>query len=200
MANQKNARDDDDDYSDSETPIVSQRELVSRVIDIYLDDDIGKVSNYRKVIGTLRNSGVDDSINIWIDTDGGYCETATAIMDAMEISKANITCIIQGKAYSAGSMIALAAPAVYLCKNASMMIHHVSYGTSGKQHEIQGYTAFMQKTHEELARRTYKDFLSDKEISEVIAGKDIWLTHDEIALRLSKREKLRKKQRDTAKE
>jgi len=44
-----------------------------------------------------------------------------------------------------------------------------------------------------LMRKTYQYFLTDKEIEDVIAGKDIWMEQKEVIQRLEKRNKKMKR-------
>jgi hypothetical protein len=69
------------------------------------------------------------------------------------------------------------------------MVHNVSYGTAGKNSDIIGMVAHTTDFCNKLFVSTYRGFLSDKEIDEVLNGKELWFQAEEIEQRLEKRMK-----------
>jgi ATP-dependent protease ClpP protease subunit len=55
------------------------------------------------------------------------------------------------------------------------MVHNYSGGTQGKGHEIVDYINFSDKSLKSTFKAIYKTFLTDKELTEIIKGKDMWL-------------------------
>jgi ATP-dependent protease ClpP protease subunit len=147
----------------------------------------------------MRQMDEHDELRIWIDSDGGYLDSAMAISDAMNNAEGNVTVIVTGHAYSAASAIALQAPSLMVGDNASFMCHTASYGTNyGKQGDIEGLVHYNKRTVEKLCRETYKYFLTDAEIELMLLGKDYWFDADETKERLEKRQALIKAKAEDA--
>ena len=66
------------------------------------------------------------------------------------------------------------------------MIHNYSTGMQGKGHELKAYQTFTDKELNRAFKDIYRDFLTPKEMTEVIEGRDIWLNEDEVMKRWSK--------------
>jgi hypothetical protein len=60
---------------------------------------------------------------------------------------------------------------------------------------------FQHKWSENLIRSSYKDFLSESEIKQILAGKDLWMLRDEVGVRFEKRNaEMEKKLKEIEKE
>jgi ATP-dependent protease ClpP protease subunit len=168
-------------------------------VDAYIDGDIGDVDQYRNLLQFLRQMEEGDEIRIWIDSPGGYLRSALAIIDAINNCKGNVTCIVSGEAFSAASMIALAAPNLNITENATMMIHNASGGIEGKFGDIQQHVEFYGNRIKTITRNIYSDFLTDEEMDFVLMGKDYYFDYDEIIKRLESRAEKQQKRIDEAK-
>lgn len=165
--------------------------LVINSVDVYIDEPIRELSYYRSLLHYMRQMEEHDELRIWIDSDGGYLDSAMAISDAMNNAEGSVTVIVTGHAYSAAGAIALQAPSLMVGDNASFMCHTASYGTNyGKQSDIEGLVHYNKRTVEKLCRETYKYFLTDAEIELMLLGKDYWFDADETKERLEKRQEL----------
>lgn len=191
--NMKNSNDKDDDIF----PNLLSREFdfirtVTQEVkrhDVFLDTDISEPPNYRDLISLLFNAGENDSINIFINSQGGHLNSALAIIEGIKHSNANVTGIIMGECYSAASMIALNCHNVVVLDSANMMIHTASFGTAGNTGNVKAYTDFTVKEIEKLLVSTYEHFLTKDEIDKIKTGVEIWLSADDIKKRLETRSK-----------
>jgi ATP-dependent protease ClpP protease subunit len=173
--------------------------IVVNSVDVYIDEPIRELSYYRNLLHYMRQMDEHDELRIWIDSDGGYLDSAMAISDAMNNAEGNVTVIVTGHAYSAAGAIALQAPSLMVGDNASFMCHTASYGTNyGKQGDIEGLVHYNKRTVEKLCRETYKYFLTDAEIELMLLGKDYWFDADETKERLEKRQALIKAKAEDA--
>jgi ATP-dependent protease ClpP protease subunit len=173
--------------------------IVVNSVDVYIDEPIRELSYYRSLLHYMRQMDEHDELRIWIDSDGGYLDSAMAISDAMNNAEGNVTVIVTGHAYSAAGAIALQAPSLMVGDNASFMCHTASYGTNyGKQGDIEGLVHYNKRTVEKLCRETYKYFLTDAEIELMLLGKDYWFDADETKERLEKRQALIKAKAEDA--
>jgi len=68
--------------------------------------------------------GEIDSLNVYINSDGGDVFAAQAIYSMLKRHKAKVVVFIDGLAASAASVIAMAGDVIYMPQNAMMMIHN----------------------------------------------------------------------------
>jgi ATP-dependent Clp protease, protease subunit len=156
-----------------------------KIYDVYLNEMIDEIYYYNKLIQNLNNCSEDDIVNIHINNFGGYISTAIQIINALLNTKAKTITYLEGVAYSAASMIFLCGDERHVSgKYSALMCHNYSGIMSGKGHEINTHSKFNKKYFDELLKDIYKDFLTKKEIKEMINGKDFWFYGNEIVKRL----------------
>lgn len=168
-----------DDY----VPIIQSRD--GRQTTIYLTEEISVPSEYNKACLTLESAVEGDKITIKINNGGGAVSSAFQIIDAMKRSKAHIRVEISGYACSAATIISMFAHELYVADFTSFMVHNYSTGMVGKGHELKAYQEHTDRELNAAFRTIYRGFLSDKEMSSVIAGTDIWMGKDEVLTRWS---------------
>lgn len=180
----KKIEDDDMDYVYEPVLKMYNKPKVVNEVDAYLDGPILEPSNYRNLLHYLRMMEEEDSLRIWLDSPGGQLDSTLAIIDGIEKTEGDVKIIVTGRAYSAGSIIALSAPQLIVGDHASFMLHNGSYGTGGKANDIASMVKFTSQQFESLFRKVYKDFLSEQEISDLVQGKDFWFDNAEVVRRL----------------
>lgn len=153
-------------------------------ITLHLDEEIREPKYYRYLFNELESLTENCIVRIRMNTTGGSLAGAFAILEAIENTRATVYCHIVGECHSSGSIIALSCPYISVGKNASMLIHAPSYGGSGKSNELGTQSSHYGEQFSKLYGETYKDFLSESEIKEVLKGHDIWLNAEEITTRL----------------
>ena len=124
-----------------------------------------------------------DEINLYINSPGGYIDTAVQLISQIKLSEAQVICQIESACCSAATLIALSCQGLACYPHAYMMIHTSSGCSFGKQSDIRRQEAFYNTWLDNLFKDIYKDFLTGKEIDSVLNGNDIWLTSDEITER-----------------
>lgn len=150
---------------------------------INLDTDIGPPNEYRQAFSLLREASLEDAIVLMINTDGGHVSTVVQFFNHLLKTQATTFAEVYC-AYSAGSIIALSCDNINVGRYGSMMIHALSAGALGKAHELDGKVKFISQFNDRIIKELYTDFLTDKEIETIIAGKDIWLMENDINKRL----------------
>ena len=118
---------------------------------------------------------------------------ALAIINAISNTDAEVIANIRGACISAGTMIALSCPLVQVQKNSYMMFHQASFGSAGKQKNVEDHALFFSAKVRKNMHEIYKDFLTVEEISDVDKGLEIWIDDEEIVARLEKDWKNRRK-------
>lgn len=162
-------------------------------IKVFLDEDIREPAYYRNIIQRMHVMQEQDSMIIHIDTYGGRLDGAMAIIDAMENCQGKIIVVVSGYAASAGSIIALRAPNLFITPNARFLCHSASYGYSGKAADVRDHQEFSDKWLNKVFVESYSGFLTDKEMQLCMNGKEYYMLADEIEERLAKREKFQQK-------
>ena len=197
--NTKNARNDDED-EDEITVRGSALYLpyfestkTNRCIKVYLDENIKEAKYYRSWLQSIDTLTEGDFILMSINSYGGQLDGAIAIINAIQNTDAEVHATIEGVAASAASLIALASPSISVSPYATMMVHSATFGAFGKQSDVISHASFVDKQVRTLMYSVYKDFLSDKELEEVIMGKELWFDSEEIVRRLELRAELQEK-------
>lgn len=151
-----------------------------------IEDDINK---YSDLLNVLKTANEEDTIVIYINSEGGSLRMAVQIVNSMMTSKATVITSLDGDAYSAATMIFMAGHEYVINPNCSFMIHNYSGGFVGKGHEVRTRVDHVNEYVEKLMRYFYQKILTDKEIEDVIDGRDIWMGSDELISRLEASEK-----------
>jgi ATP-dependent protease ClpP protease subunit len=194
------ARNDDED-EEGEVNIRSNPQYLpyfestktNRCIKIPLDENIREAKYYRTVLQGIESLGEGDVVLMKINSYGGQLDGAIAIINAIDNTDADVHAEIDGVAASAASLIALAAPSISVSPYATMMVHSATFGAFGKQSDVISHASFVDKQVRVLMHSVYRDFLTDKELEEVIMGKEMWFDAEEIVRRLEIRSQMQEK-------
>ena len=184
----RNLDQDDLEMFQQNTPIIKQQ-VYSQIL-VSLDKRVGEVHEYRDSIEAIKDAGAGDEARLIINTCGGNMQTALAFISALNLTEASTVAEIEGEASSAGSLIALHCDNIELNEYSTMFIHAESFGSGGKRNEVQAHVAFSLRWVEGIIRNTYKHFLTESEIDDVLNGKDYYFDAAEIAERLERKNKL----------
>lgn len=146
-----------------------------------IEDDI-KV--YADLLNVLKTSTEDDTIIIYINSEGGVLRMALQIANSMLSSQARIITSLDGEAYSAATLIFLAGHELIVNPNTTFMIHFYSGGAWGKGHELESRINYLGDHISKVMKSFYKKILTDQEMDDVISGRDIYMDSDELLRRL----------------
>jgi ATP-dependent protease ClpP protease subunit len=184
---------------------ISVNERTARHFDVFLDSNIEEPSEYRELLSVLFNATDDDTVNIFINSNGGHLDTALAIVEGLKSTSAHVTAVIIGACHSAASIISMYCHEVAVLDNAYSMVHTASYGTAGNTGNVKAHTEFTTRQVEKLLNDTYEGFLTKEELTKVKQGVELWFDADEIRARMKNRVKhlvgqLKKQQKQTKEE
>jgi len=164
-------------------PIVTKGESHS----VYISDEISAPDTYNELCHRLRTAKSKDTFTLYLNTPGGYIDSALMLIDAIKTSKAEVNAHISGTVASAGTVITLACDKVTVAPHTAFMIHNYSSGMQGKGHEMKAYQNFVDKNLNGAFKELYAGFLEEDEMQDIIDGKDLWLNKEEVEERLSRR-------------
>lgn len=166
---------------------------IGTAYELYLSGPVEAPERYTEWFNLMRNATPEDTILLRINSRGGYTATAVQFARVMSECPATIITSIEGDCMSAATMIFLAGDRYEITPHSSFMVHNYSGGSEGKGGEMYDQMVFEREWSSRFLNSVYEDFLTKKEISALLDGKDIWLHYDDVAGRVIKREKKRAK-------
>jgi len=183
--------DSEDDFQSGEVLDFYTSADTTYTHEVPIDEPIVSPSYYRKIVQLLRKSSPNDLIIFEINSPGGFLSGLNTLLEAIKITEATTVAYIVGTCASAAGILALHCDDVIVGDGCDFLAHHVSYGTSGRGSDIMSHTQHVARTSEKLIRETYAGFLSDTEITELLAGRQIYFDADDVRERLANREEFR---------
>lgn len=156
--------------------------------DIYLTDVIAGVDSYTDMLNSLFSCEEDDIVHLKINSPGGNMDTGLQIQDAIRRCAGRIIGYLSGSADSAASAIFLSCDAYIVSDFASMLVHNASAGAVGPIQDVIDRATFLQKHTSLWVRETYKNFLTEDEMQDLILNKrEMYLLADQIRERLQQK-------------
>ena len=159
----------------------------SHIHEFYLSGVIDSPEKYSAVFAEIRQAPSQDTVYIHINSPGGNAFTAIQFLRVLFETQATTVASIEGMCSSAATMIFLACQHHEITNFSIFMIHNFSAVSMGKGHEIYQNAVHTKDWSEDLMNKMYKDFLTENEIKEVLEGKDLYLTGDQVNARINKR-------------
>lgn len=166
-----------DDY----VPIIQSKD--GRITTVYLTDGISYPSEYNKLCYILDHAKPGDTVTLHINNGGGHIDSAFQIINSMKHSKAHIIGKLSGTVASASTVISLCCHELIVADYTAFMIHNYSGGVVGKGNEIKAKQDFVDRELNVAFKEIYSGFLTDREMTQVIDGRDIWLGKSEVLSR-----------------
>lgn len=164
------------------------------IVDYFLSETIENKSDYHDFLRAVNATSQYDEIHIHINNYGGDLDAAIQMYHSLVRSGAKIVVYIEGACMSAATVVMMTADEIEFCPWSSIMIHAYSGGDIGKYQEIQSASQFHREWFSNFMNDVYGDFLTKKELAQVLGGKDLWLNADDAMNRFKKI--FRKKERE----
>lgn len=158
--------------------------VTAQVTHYYISESIGEPSEYVDIIHRLNTAAEGDVVYFHLNTPGGMLDTGVQMISAMKTTEAHVVTILEGSAFSLGTLIFLAGHEMIVHDHALMMFHNFSSGLCGKGNEM---ALELQATIEwfaSLAQEYYVPFLTEDEVETIKRGQDKWMHAPEIRTRL----------------
>ena len=141
---------------------------------------VSDIGSYVDMITVMDLAEEQDVINLYINTGGGSLESTISIVHAMLRSNAQIICHADGQIASAGTLIFFAGSSFVVYPFAHAMFHDGSTIIGGKFSEnlkaAEATSALIKKICMEL----YCPYFTKKEVKNILNGKDMYLTSEEL--------------------
>jgi len=171
---------------------IFEEQISTKEYNIYLHNDVDHTESYLEIYEILRKANKGDIINLYMNSYGGYLDTAVTFTRFMDSCKGKIIGHLD-VACSAMGMIALHCDEIILGNNSYFQAHNFKGGSGGSGREMRDKQKFDDRYFPNLVENVYKGFLTDKELEELPDDANIWLTADELVPRLKNIGKLSKR-------
>lgn len=165
-------------------------------VHFYLSESIEEPTKYTDMIYRISAASPADVIFVHLNTPGGQLDTGVQIINAMQNSQAKIVTVLEGMAYSLGTLIFLAGDEMIVNDHCMMMFHNFNGGLIGKGNELTSQLDATVKWFASLAKNIYIPFLSEDEFNRIVRGEDLWMQTPEIRTRLENMIKLMQEEAD----
>jgi ATP-dependent protease ClpP protease subunit len=160
---------------------------LAKVHKFYLSGELLGPEEYIGWFEKIRNAPENDIVVIHINCFGGNLFTALQFLRVLGETKATTIASVEGMCMSAATFIFLGAKNQEITNHSMFMFHTYSWGVQGKGGEMYAQIAHSKTWSEKLFYDIYGDFLTDKEITEILDNKDLYMAGEEVGKRLKLR-------------
>lgn len=173
----------DFDYSKN-ISVKNKFDYVPKIYTINFWHDFDDPRNYIPYFKILQEAHEEDQIIFYFDSPGGRVDTLNLFLNALRRCRSKYVLARVNYAASAAALLALYCDNIEFNTNSTLMLHTASGGYRGKTQEIQSEVEHNKKNYEDLFKYILKKILSDKEIQELLDGKDFYFTGEEAVKRM----------------
>ncbi|MEX3984253.1 ATP-dependent Clp protease proteolytic subunit [Paraburkholderia sp. EG287A] len=157
-------------------------------LDVYLSSEIVLPVAYDELCHELRQMGEEDSVTMYINSPGGNLMGGLAIIQAMQDCPATIRTVLHPVALSVSALIFLSGDEYEVPSFGQLMLHHYADRIEGKGHELRAEVDATEKWFESFSRDICRGFVTDAEMADLLAGRDVWLLGEDIDIRILRME------------
>lgn len=143
-----------------------------------------EISDYVEMITTMDLAEKHDTINMYINSNGGSLETSISIIHAMLRSKATVVCHADGQVASAGTLIFFAGSSFVVYPYAHAMFHDGSTIIGGKFSENLKAATATSELVKTLCMDLYVPYFSEEEVEAILNGSDYYCDSTELSERV----------------
>lgn len=123
----------------------------------------------------LEAADEEDTIEISLQSPGGSLDVTDYFIHCMRKTAGHIHISASGNVSSAATLILLQADSFDLSEHFNSTLHSGSIGSGGNYNEYRAQVAFYPQWMEKALRSGYEGFVSEKELDDMLEGKDIIL-------------------------
>lgn len=160
---------------------------------IFLYGETVSAFDFAEAINAIENADEHDQITIYLSGGGGCVSSTDAFLHAINTAQergVRVHCIASGLVASAHTFIILSCSSYECAAGTHFLFHNGSLGDGGSYNQFKASSQFFLKYMETRFREMYEFFLSEKELDDILEGKDMWLTGSEFHARYEKRNEL----------
>lgn len=155
-----------------------------KVIRVNITTDFEEPAYYDQLFHVVTNLDQGDVVIYTINSNGGYLSGLAMLLEANAVTEATTVAHIVGSCHSCASILAMSCDEVIVGDYSEMLVHSARFGAGGKVADTKANVMHTEKYTEQIFREFYTGFLSEDEITEVLAGKEHYMLPEEIRDRL----------------
>jgi ATP-dependent protease ClpP protease subunit len=140
------------------------------------------------VLQLMQQAGEADTITFLLNNHGGSIDVLLPLINFLEMTSATTIALCTGSQSSAATVFAMYCDELIALDHSAFMIHEMQTGHAGTISNVMRDTQHAEKRNSRLIQEAYGGFLTDKEITDVLRGVEIYLDSDEINVRFSSRQ------------
>jgi len=145
-------------------------------------DSIEEYEDYDDLLKGLAKIGADDHVTLYVSTPGGRCDIGFMIIGRLESLPCMVDVIVPYPTYSMGAVMALCGDSLEVKSGAYLMFHDYITEARGKGNAIFKRTEAYKETFEYLFTTSCHPFLTRKECSSVLNGRDLYIKWNDPTL------------------
>jgi len=160
---------------------------------IFLYGTTSSAFDFAEAINAIENADEHDTITIYLSGGGGCVSSTDAFLHAIHMAQergVRVHCVASGLVASAHTFIILACSSYECAAGTHFLFHNGSLGDGGSYNQFKASSQFFLKYMETRFREVYDGFLSEKELDDILEGKDMWLTAEEFHNRYAARNEI----------
>jgi len=154
---------------------------------VHLNQPVLTPSYYNNIMDLFMNATENDTIVFLVSSPVGRADGLLYLLEGARMTDAHTVAVLIGEVASSASIFSLHCNEVQVTPFSTMLCHNASFGSGGKVQDVISHVQHVAKNTEKLMRSTYEGFLSEVEIQEMLAGKEIYLDTEMIEERLIKK-------------
>lgn len=159
------------------------------IFNVFIFKGIESAEQFIPAIEALQVAKEDDIVMVHLSTPGGCIDATDTFLHACKMCRGRIVVNASGGVHSAGTLILMNCDEVIFSSGFNALVHNGMVGHGGKFSDWSAATVHAKKHMEELFNSTYKGFMTPREISAMIRGKDFWFDAAEFKKRHADRVK-----------
>ena len=169
---------------------VVESEEGSYLYRIFITEEIAEPKYYRMATNALMEAGMDDEVEIILNTSGGNLDTTLQMVSAIRACMAPVTAVCMGSVESAGTMIMMACDYMTIHPYTAFMFHAPYTELVGDSSAIRNRLEFDSEYYQNLFLDIYEGFMDESEILDILETTgEVWMTHEEVEDRLDNRDR-----------
>lgn len=151
---------------------------------LHLKGPVTDAEDYVEWVETIRDAGEHDTIEFHINSPGGNVYSAIELLHAFADTQAHIHVVLTGIVASAGTILMTVGDSFEISPYTTFMFHNYSGGTIGKGNEMAIKMDYEREWSKMFMHDIYEGLLSEEEITQLLDGRDFWLSAEDVGNRL----------------
>lgn len=179
----KHAEDESFDIDNAFHVSCIETEEGPKIFNVFIFRGIESPEQFIPAIEAMQVANENDLVVVHLTTPGGDIDATDTFLQACKMCRGRIVFNATGGVHSAGTLILMNADEVIFSEGFNALVHNGMVGHGGKFSDWSAASDYARRHMEDLFWKTYRGFMSDDEIKQMIEGKDFWFDAAEFKKR-----------------